>query len=117
MAECIFCKIARKEIVSEIQFEDDDIIAFRDIKPMAPVHILIIPKKHIVSAADLQEEDIVLMGKIIFTAKKIAQDLGVAKSGYKLLIRVGSHGGQEVDHLHLHIIGGAKLSEGIHPIY
>ncbi len=116
MAECIFCKIAGKEIESEVQFEDDEIIAFRDIRPLAPVHTLIIPKKHIVSVADLQEKDIALIGKIIFIAKKIAEDLGIAKDGYKLLIRVGSHGGQEVDHLHLHLIGGAKLTEGIHPI-
>lgn len=116
MTGCIFCQIAAKIIESEVQFEDNEIIAFKDIRPMAPVHILIIPKKHIVSVADLEEGDIALAGQMIFVAKEIAQNLGIAKNGYKLLIRAGSHGGQEVDHLHLHLIGGAKLAEGIRPI-
>ena len=104
---CIFCKIIKKEIPADIVFEDETVIAFRDIKPIAPVHIVIIPKKHIVSIVDIKEEDVVLMGKLIMTAKKIADDLKISKNGYKLLIRVGRGGGQEVDHIHLHLLSGA----------
>lgn len=112
---CVFCKIARKEITADIVYEDDDIIAFRDMHPIAPVHILLIPKKHIASVADITEQDALLMGKMIYTAKKIAEDLKISEKGYKLLFRVGEHGGQEVGHIHLHLIGGARLSEDIRP--
>jgi histidine triad (HIT) family protein len=116
MADCIFCKIAQKEIPAETLFESDNVIAFKDVNPIAPVHVLVIPKKHIKSVVELQEEDASLMGEIILSAKKIAEDLGISQNGYKLLIRVGKYGGQEVDHLHLHLIGGAPLSEEIQPI-
>ena len=114
--DCIFCKIVKKEIPAEIIFEDGDVVAFKDVNPIAPVHILIIPKEHIESINDLQEEDSELMGKMIFTAKKIAKDFDVSERGYKLLIRTGEWGGQEVPHIHLHLIGGAKLKEEIGPI-
>jgi histidine triad (HIT) family protein len=113
---CIFCKIISKEIPADIIFEDDDILAFKDIHPVAPVHILIIPKKHIESINDLNDDDKNLAGKLILTAKKIAQDLQIADKGYKLLIRTGENGGQEVPHIHLHLIGGAKLFEEIKPV-
>ena len=115
MIMCVFCKIAQKEIPADIVYEDKDIVAFRDLHPIAPVHILVIPKKHIASVADISEEDTMLMGKLVIAAKKIAEDLKIAKDGYKLLIRVGEHGGQEVEHVHLHLIGGAKLREIIEP--
>jgi len=114
--DCVFCKIANKEISANIVFEDDDIIAFNDIKPIAPAHILVIPKNHIASVTDINEKDVVLMGKLIAAAKKIAEDMNISKGGYKLLIRVGRNGGQEVGHIHLHLLGGARLSENIHPI-
>ena len=114
--DCVFCKIARKEIPADIVREDDDVIAFRDAHPIAPVHILVIPKKHLASIADISDEDAPLMGKLILTAKKIAEDLKISEKGYKLLIRVGEHGGQEVGHIHLHLIGGTRLSEDIKPI-
>ena len=114
--DCIFCKIAKKEIPADIVYEDDDIIAFRDLHPIAPVHILVIPKKHISSIADISADDTLLMGKLVVAAKKIAEDLKIGGYGYKLLFRVGEHGGQEVGHIHLHLLGGAKLSEDIHPI-
>ncbi len=114
--DCIFCKIAEKEIPADIVYEDGDVIAFRDAHPIAPVHVLIIPKKHIASITDISEEDTMLMGKLIAAAKKIAEDLKISEKGYKLLIRVGEHGGQEVKHIHLHLIGGARLSENIGPI-
>lgn len=113
---CIFCKIGQKEIKSEVLFEDGEIIAFKDAHPMAPFHALVIPKKHIKSVTEVQEEDAELLGKLIMAAKKLAEEAGIAQDGYKLLIRAGSHGGQEIDHLHLHLIGGAPLSEDIHPI-
>ena len=103
---CIFCKIIKKEIPADTIFEDEDVIAFKDIKPIAPIHIVIIPKKHIVSIVDIKERDITLMGKLIMTAKKIADDLKISKNGYKLLIRVGRGGGQEIDHIHLHLLSG-----------
>lgn len=116
MEDCLFCKFANKEKPKEFVYEDDEIVAFKDVHPLAPVHILIIPKKHITSITDITEKDTELMGRIVLTAKKIADNLDISKPGYKLLFRVGSHGGQEVKHIHLHLIGGAPLSEGIHPI-
>jgi len=112
---CIFCKIANKEITAEFLYEDDLVVAFRDIHPMAPVHVLVIPKKHIESVADLTDEDEKLAGGLILAAKKIAENLNISKKGYKLLFRVGEHGGQEVKHIHLHLIGGARLREDIGP--
>lgn len=101
---------------TDIVYEDNEVIALKDIHPLAPVHVLIIPKKHIASIIDIKKEDIKLMGKLIFVAKNIADDFKLSEDGYKLLFRVGSHGGQVVEHIHLHLIGGARLSEDIHPI-
>jgi histidine triad (HIT) family protein len=116
MKDCVFCKIARKEIPSDIVYENEDVIAFRDAHPIAPVHVLVIPKKHIASITDITDKDTLLMGKLIAAAKKIAEDLKISEYGYKLLFRVGEHGGQEVKHIHLHLLGGARLSEDIRPI-
>jgi len=113
--ECLFCKIVKKEIPASIVYEDEDVLAFKDAQPLAPVHILIIPKKHIKSINDLEKEDIELAGKLILTAKKIAQEFDISPKGYKLLFRVGEWGGQEVSHIHLHLIGGARLMESICP--
>ena len=114
--DCIFCKIINKEIPADIVWEDDDIFAFKDIQPIAPVHILIIPKEHIPTIDDLKKRHQKVVGKMILTAQKLARESGTAEKGYKLLFRVKHHGGQEVDHLHLHLIGGAKLAEEIYPI-
>lgn len=116
MEDNIFLKIIRKEIPADIVYENDEILAFCDIRPIAPVHILIIPKKPIESMADVEEEDAPLIGKMFLAAKRIAEDLNISEKGYKLLIRVGRDGGQEVPHLHLHLLGGAKLAENIYPI-
>jgi len=113
---CLFCKIVKKEIKADIVWEDDDVLAFRDIHPLAPVHILVIPKKHIASINDLTRDDIQLAGKFIIAGKETAEKLGIKDSGYKLLARVGRDGGQEIGHIHLHLLGGARLSEGIHPV-
>lgn len=113
---CLFCQIVNKEIKADIVWEDADILAFRDIHPLAPAHILIIPKKHLASVNDLTDGDVELAGKMIIVAKEIAQKIGIEKNGYKLLFRVGRDGGQEVPHIHMHLLGGARLSEGIHSI-
>ncbi len=108
---CVFCKIANKEIKAEILYESEDILAFKDIHPAAPVHVLIIPKKHIegINFLGETEEEILLAGKMIITAKKLAEKAGIGEKGYKLLFRVGRDGGQEVAHIHLHLLGGASV--------
>lgn len=115
---CVFCKIANKEIKAEILYEDGDILAFKDAHPLAPIHILIIPKKHIEGINFLGEakEDILLAGKMIIAAKKLADKAGIGEKGYKLLFRVGRDGGQEVPHIHLHLLGGVRLGENIYPV-
>lgn len=115
-ADCIFCKIIDKKIDAKIVFESKEIIAFHDIHPLAPVHVLFIPKKHIASINDLQQSDSKLIGDMVIAAKDIAKELGIAEGGYKLLWRTGKNGGQEVDHAHLHLIGGAALHEDIRPL-
>ena len=107
--DCIFCKIAKKEIPAEIIYEDDVIMAFRDANPVAPVHILIIPKSHIPSINYLELKDKTLIGELILVAQKIAREQKVDKSGYRLIINMGKDAGQTVDHLHLHLIGGHRL--------
>ena len=114
--KCIFCKIASHEVPADVVYEDDEIIAFHDINPLAPVHVLIIPKKHYDSVNNISQQDSLLMGKVLVTARNIAKDLQIDEKGYKLLFRVGQDGGQEVDHLHLHLIGGAQLYEEIRPM-
>jgi histidine triad (HIT) family protein len=102
--ECIFCKIANNELSSDTVFEDRDVKAFKDIHPKAPVHILVIPKIHIQSIAHLEADHNDVIAKLLYAAKDIAGNLGLA--GYKLLFNVGREGGQVVDHLHLHLLSG-----------
>ncbi|NWF78102.1 MAG: histidine triad nucleotide-binding protein [Chloroflexi bacterium] len=109
--ECIFCRIAAGEVPSDIVYQDEDFLAFRDISPQAPIHILIIPKTHIASSAELTEEQHELVGRLIITAKNLAEKEGVAKEGYRLVINCGSEGGQVVPHLHLHLLGGRRLAD------
>lgn len=113
--DCVFCKIINKELPAAVVYEDEDILAFKDARPLAPVHILIIPKKHIESLNDLTENDVDLVGRMVLVAKKIAVDFDISPKGYKLLTRVGEWGGQEVPHLHMHLIGGVRLYENIRP--
>lgn len=117
MEDCIFCKIAKKEIPAKLLYEDDLALAFADLSPIAPVHILIIPKEHIESIAHLpkNEKSEGMIGRLIAIARDLAEDQNIAADGYKLLFRTGKHGGQEIPHIHLHLIGGAQLSEDIHP--
>ena len=109
MTDCLFCKIINGEIPSEKIYEDEEILAFKDISPVAPVHILIIPKKHIVSLNDINEDNSEIIGKILLRAKKIAEELGIKEEGYRIINNIGENGGQTVGHLHFHLIGGKKL--------
>jgi len=112
MAEqCIFCRIVAGEVPSDIVYQDEDFLAFRDISPQAPTHVLIIPKTHITSLAQLTEEQQELAGRLIIIARKLAEKEGIAKRGYRLVINCGPEGGQLVPHLHLHLIGGRKLGD------
>ena len=109
MADCIFCKIVAGEIPSEIVFKDDRVTAFRDIHPVAPTHILIVPNKHIASINELQPEDEGLMGYLFTVERKLAEQEGNAQSGFRSIINTGPDSGQEVHHLHLHLIGGQRM--------
>ncbi len=109
MTDCLFCKIINKKINSDILFEDDDVLAFRDINPQAPIHILIVPKKHISTINDLQQEDEGLTGKITLTAQSLAKQENIDENGYRLVFNCNSDGGQEVYHIHLHLLGGRRM--------
>lgn len=109
MEDCIFCKIVKGEIPSKKVYEDEEILAFEDINPMAPVHILVIPKKHIKSVNELEKEDNNLIGKMFLVIKNIAKEKGIDKEGYRVVTNIGENGGQEVKHLHFHLLGGKKL--------
>lgn len=106
---CIFCKIINKEISSDIVYSDKDVVAFNDINPQAPVHIIIIPRRHIERISDITEQDARVIGRLVFTAKKLAQDKNISDSGYRLVFNCNSDAGQAVFHIHLHLLGGRKL--------
>ncbi len=108
MKDCIFCKIVNKEMQSDIIYEDEDVIAFNDIDPKAPVHILIIPREHIPTVNDISDYSII--GKIIETARKMAGEKNIDKDGYRLVVNCNQHGGQAVYHLHCHLLGGRQLN-------
>lgn len=109
--ECIFCRIVAGEIPADVVFQDNDIIAFRDIHPQAPTHILVIPKAHIASLNELTPQHTELIGRLVLVASDLAQKENISSSGYRLAISCGSEGGQVVPHLHLHLIGGRKLAD------
>ncbi len=106
MNDCIFCKIIKGEMPAQFVWQDEDLVAFADINPKAPVHILIVPKKHLESVREATDEDVTLLGKMLLAAKKIAQKQRIAGSGYKLVINNGEAAGQIVPHLHMHLLGG-----------
>ena len=110
MSECIFCKIAQREIPSEIVYEDDDVLAFKDIQPLAPVHLVVIPKIHLRNLNDVTPEYEVLMGHIFGVIRRLVEELGVAETGYRVVINNGTDGGQIVGHLHVHLLGGQALN-------
>ncbi|MDD2863409.1 MAG: histidine triad nucleotide-binding protein [Methylococcales bacterium] len=107
MSDCLFCKMAKGEITPSIVFEDDDILAFNDIAPQAPIHILIIPKKHISTLNET--DDTLLLGKLMQTATQLAKKLGVADAGYRTVINCNESGGQAVYHLHIHLLAGRQM--------
>jgi len=106
---CVFCQIANKEMPVKFIFENDRFMAFNDLHPVAMVHILIVPKQHIATINDATEQDKLLLGEMILLAKKIAQDKGIAPSGYKLIFNCGEDGGQIISHIHLHLVGGEEI--------
>ena len=111
MSDCIFCKIANKEIDSNLIYEDESVVAFSDINPQAPTHILVVPKKHIGSINDFQEVDKDLAAHILVdVVPKLVKDLKIDESGYRVVINTGEEGGQTVPHLHVHLLGGRKMT-------
>lgn len=110
MADCIFCKIGKREIQAMVVHDDAEILAFRDINPQAPVHILIIPKKHYGSLNEMEATDGGLLGRMILAARQIANQEKIASRGYRLIINCGEDGGQSVAHLHLHLLGGRAMT-------
>lgn len=110
MENCIFCKIIKGEIPCEKVYEDDLVLSFKDLNPEAPVHVLIIPKKHIASTNDLKEEDANIIFAIFEAAKKIAVKLGIADSGYRIVNNCGEDAGQTVQHMHFHLLGGRSMT-------
>ena len=110
MSDCLFCKIAAKEIPSTLVYEDDKVVAFNDINPHAPTHTLIIPRKHIPTLNDISPDDTALIGHMFQVAKEIARMKGIDESGYRSVFNCNPDAGQEVYHIHLHLLGGRKLS-------
>lgn len=110
MSDCLFCQMVRREITPDVVYENDDVLAFRDINPQAPTHILVIPKKHIVSLNDLSDDDAPLLGKMYLAAQHIAAEAGIAEAGYRTLVNCGDEGGQSVFHVHLHLLGGRQMT-------
>ena len=106
---CIFCKIVRKDIPSEIVYQDDKVTAFKDLSPIAPVHVLIVPNSHIFSLAECPEDQAALLGDVLLAGAKIARDLGIEQSGYRIVVNNGPDAGQTVFHLHFHLLGGREL--------
>lgn len=109
MSDSIFSKIIRREIPASIEYEDEEVIAFRDINPQAPVHILIVPKKQIATINDVGDEDAQIIARLVLTAKQLASKHNIAEDGYRLVFNCNHHGGQTVFHIHLHLLGGRIL--------
>lgn len=110
---CIFCKIAAGEIPATVVYKDEQVTAFRDIHPAAPTHVLVIPNKHIASVNEAEAEDEALLGHLFVAARKIAEMDGLQENGYRVIVNTGEHGGQTVQHLHMHVLGGQAMQ---HPM-
>lgn len=109
MSDCLFCRMGRGEITPAVVYQDDEILAFRDINPQAPVHCLVIPRRHIATLDDLAPEDAGLLGRMYLTAQRIAAEHGLDRSGYRTVMNCKDDGGQTVFHIHLHLLGGRQL--------
>jgi histidine triad (HIT) family protein len=110
VSECIFCQIVNKNIPAKVVYEDDRILAFDDINPQAPVHVLIIPKEHYASLEDIPEGSTDFLGHILIKARQVAQEKGVGESGYRIVLNTGTDSGQDVFHIHFHVLGGRHMS-------
>ena len=110
MSDCLFCKVRDGEISGNIAYEDDDVLAFHDVNPQAPVHILIIPKKHIATVNDMADEDELMMGKLFSAGKTIAAQQGVSDDGYRLVVNCNEGAGQTVFHIHMHLLAGRSMT-------
>ena len=110
MSDCLFCKIINREIPADIIYEDDLVLAFSDINPQAPNHILIIPKKHIAKVSDLKEEEAHLIAQMVMAANKIAEEKGLTDKGFRIVLNCGKDAGQEVFHIHMHLLSGRKFT-------
>jgi len=110
MPDCLFCKMVAGEIQPDVVFEDDDVLAFRDANPQAPMHVLVIPKVHIATTNELTEDNAHLLGKLYLAAKQIAADEGVAEPGYRMVMNCNPEAGQSVYHIHLHVLGGRAMA-------
>jgi histidine triad (HIT) family protein len=110
MTDCVFCKIVAGEIPAKVVFEDEAVLAFEDLNPQAPVHVLLIPKKHIATLNDLTAEDAPVIGRLARTASQIAQERGFAENGYRTVVNCNEYGGQSVYHIHMHLLGGRVMS-------
>lgn len=113
MTDCVFCRIIAGELPAKIIYQDDEVIAFPDIHPVAPTHLLIIPRKHVPSLAELPDAEAALVGRMVRVANQLARERGVAASGYRLVINSGKDGAQVVPHLHLHLLAGRPLAPGM----
>ncbi len=110
MTACMFCKMVSGEIRPDVVYEDDDVLAFRDINPQAPTHVLVIPKKHYATTNELRSEDAALMGKLVLGARKVAEIEGLSERGYRMVLNCNEEGGQTVFHIHMHVLGGRRMS-------
>jgi len=110
VSDCLFCKIVNRDIPGDVVFEDDRMLAFRDINPQAPVHLLIIPKQHVATVNDVDSSDAELLGQLMLRARALAAAEGIDDSGYRLIINCNGEGGQTVYHVHLHLLGGRQLT-------
>nr|WP_298521882.1 histidine triad nucleotide-binding protein [uncultured Halomonas sp.] len=108
--ECLFCKMIAREIEPDVVFEDEHVLAFNDINPQAPTHVLIIPKKHISTLNDIEENDLAVIGRLQYTAAQLARKFGFADDGYRIVMNCNEHGGQSVYHIHMHLMGGRRFS-------
>jgi histidine triad (HIT) family protein len=107
---CLFCKVVEKQMNSDIVYEDDHAVAFRDIRPVAPTHVLVVPRKHVAGTRDLGPEDAALIGNVFIAARNVAAQLGLEKGGYRLVVNDGDDAGQSVHHIHVHVLGGRRMS-------
>ena len=110
MSDCLFCKMVSGEIQPDVVYEDDDVLAFRDVNPQAPTHVLVIPKMHVATTNDLDAENAQLVGKLYLAAKQVAADEGIAEPGYRTVINCNPGAGQSVYHIHLHLLGGRPMT-------